>query len=194
MIKKSLFLSLYFCFSSVSFAQNQSEQTSIITLSPEAKGYEIYKENCLNCHDIKTIAPRHFMQKNMVPELLISPWHENKGADLSLIYKQTEYSPALLLSYIQDFSQHPKIEAAHLLTPSDKEDLFSFIDWANQPYKITAIRLGIFSFIYLSILLIFWSLWAFKLQRRVVRRYDRYDVPSFPKNAPESLTKASNDP
>lgn len=192
MIKIRFLIWAILFFASFSFAETIAVQAA----SGQANGYQIYKENCLQCHDMQIIAPRHFVQKNMEADLLISPPHDNKGVDLSLIYKQKEYSADWLWLYINNFSEHPHITDAPLpsLTSQDAKDLFHFIDWANNPHKVTAIRLGILSFIYLAILLIFWSLWAFKLQRRVVRRYDRYDVPSFPKNAPENLTKASNDP
>ncbi len=144
---------------------------------------------------MKVLTPKDLKDRKIQANLsLISPWHEKKGKDLSLIYKQKKYSSKQFLEVLHNLSSYHDDSFSLEMNEEELPYLFTFIHWANQPYKMTAIRLGILSFIYLFLLLIFWGLWALKLQHRVIRRYDRYDVPSFPKNAPENLTKASNDP
>ncbi len=192
MIKMHPYICIAFLFSWLGFAE-MTDNVNIHQTS-QAKGYEIYQQYCLTCHDMKIVTPKQLKERKMPPHTLTSPWHENKGSDLSLLYKQKQYSSEQLWDYLYNFSNHHSSLLSFKVPEENKKYLFTFIDWANHSHKVTAIRLGILSFIYLSVLLMFWGLWAIKLQHRVIRRYDRYDVPSFPKNAPENLTKASNDP
>ncbi len=53
-------------------------------------------------------------------------------------------------------------------------------------------KLGIIVVIYLSAQGIIWSLWFLRLNRLVLKRYDRYDIPNFPKSK-KDLPNVSND-
>lgn len=175
------------------FAQNIfAEEVRITNIE---RGYNQYLRACISCHDMQMISHNelknlHFQQTPLPQKPLIEQNNVRKQQDLSLLYKQTGYNYEKLQQFFINFAEHPNVGYHNNITD---EALLQYIHWANKPYQHTATSLGILSLIYLSIMLIVWSFWAFKLHRRVIRRYDRYDVPNFPDNAPSNLTEASND-
>lgn len=191
MIKQLIFY-MGLLFFGLSFAETTSLKPA---KSDMVLGYALYVQNCTKCHDLTAISPLWLKEQMILApmEALSSGGHENKGKDLSLLYKQTDFTKETLEAYLNDFYKLHGSITAITFGDNDGQNLLYFIDEVNNPHQFTAYRLGILSLIYLSVLLIFWLLWAIKLQHRVTRRYDRYDIPSFPKKAPENFTKASND-
>lgn len=175
------------------FAPNIFAEETVI--SDLERGYNQYLRTCIACHDMQMISRNelkdlNFQQTPLPSKPLIERNNLIKQQDLSLLYKQKGYKYEMLEDFFVNFTNHPNVGYHNDITD---EALLQYIHWANKPYQHTARSLGILSLIYLSAMLIVWSFWAFKLHRRVIRRYDRYDVPNFPDDAPSNLTEASND-
>ncbi|MFV0322066.1 MAG: hypothetical protein ACK5LE_06785 [Alphaproteobacteria bacterium] len=182
-----------FILSLLLLAQNTLAEDMIT--SDFERGYNQYLRACIACHDMQMISRNElknlkFQQTPLPARPLIEQNNLIKQQDLSLIYKQKGYNYEKLEDFFVNFANHPNVGYHNDI--SDKA-LLQYIHWANKPYQNTAKSLGILSLIYLSVMLIVWGFWAFKLHRRVIRRYDRYDVPNFPDDAPSNLTEASND-
>ncbi|MFV0430573.1 MAG: hypothetical protein ACK5MJ_00165 [Alphaproteobacteria bacterium] len=184
---------------SLAWAEEPLEETQDISPVPQMgsleHGYNEYTKSCLGCHDMAMISRNeleelHFRQTDLPNKPLIDAQSQVKYQDLSLLYKQTSYNYDKLRQFLTSFPEHPTVNYRHNL---NQEYLLKFIHWANKPYANKAKRLGYLSMGYLLLMLTIWGLWALKLHHRVIRRYDRYDIPTFPDDNSSDFTNASND-